>query len=144
MLSDQGSIVWAKKRSLGLAETYSWPVCVLPGTENIGCGEGSLFPWPWFTRFVTSLRGIEQPTFSRREIEVFNLLLAFFLKKNRNVLNNVKLHLETLLNSFEVGKWFAKFETFLSSSPVQNISTEPILAHQLLLSAQNHRDSTGP
>ena len=48
----------------------------------------------------------------------------------------MKLHLETLLNSFEVGKWLAKFETFLSSSPVQNISTKSILAHQLLLSAQ--------
>ena len=31
------------------------------------------------------------------------------------IIINVKLHLETFLNSFEVGKWFAKYETYLSS-----------------------------
>ena len=135
--SDQGSIVWAKKRSLGLAETYSWRVCVLPGTENIGCGEGSLFPWPWFTRFVTSLRDIEQPTSSRRENEVFHLLLAFFSQKTK-CLEQSEIAPWNFAKQLWGWKVVCKIWNLPSSSPVQNIFTESILAHQLLLSAQNN------
>ena len=52
-------------------QNYSWHVCVLPDTENIGCGEDTLFPYPWFTRFVRTER--DQTTFLY--ILIFNPLL---------------------------------------------------------------------
>ena len=103
----------------------------------LGVEKAVYFPGPDSQDLSQALEILNNQPFREEKMKFLICFLHSFLKK-RNVLNKMKLHLETLLNSFEVGKWFAKFETYLSSFPVRNIFTESILAHQLLLSAQNH------
>ena len=82
----------------------------------LGVEKAVYFPGPDSPDLSQALEILNNQLFLEEKMKFFICFWHFFLKK-RNVLNKVKLHLETLLNSFEVGKWFAKFETFLSSSP---------------------------
>ena len=62
-------------------QNYSRHVCVLPDTENIGCGEHTLFPYPWFTRFVrTETDQTIFPDISTSSFSKENLYRAFIIK----------------------------------------------------------------
>ena len=90
----------------------------------LGVEKAVYFPGPDSPDLSQALEILNNQLFLEEKMKFFICFWHFFLKK-RNVLNKVKLHLETLLNSFEVGKWFAKFETYHHRPPSKTFSQNP-------------------
>ena len=89
----------------------------------LGVEKAVYFPGPDSPDLSQALEILNNQPF--REEKMKFLICFWHFKKKRNVLNKVKLHLKTLLNSFEVGKWFAKFETYHHRPPSKTFSQNP-------------------